>query len=359
MGGGTPATLDPMRKNHTVAALAVSTVLLLLSGCGSGSNAPTGPAVLKGAGATAPYLAYSKWAEAFSKSEPGVKVEYQAIGSGEGIKQLEAGTVDFAASDIPMTDDAIGKMNTKPMHFPMLISSIVPVFHVEGLKELQFSAETLAGIFSGKIKSWNDPALAKDNPGAALPSARIAVVRRSDESGSTYALTDFLSRASAAWKKEHGDGPSRTLPAGIEVKGSEAMVDVVRKTANAIGYVDLNYANAGGLSLGAVKNAAGKFQKASIETQGSALDAAQNMTKEFRGSIANAPGEKTYPICTLTWLIVPSEFTNTAKGTMMKRFLRWAYMDGQKMAMPMDYGILQPPLIDRVRDQVEAIKVLK
>ena len=335
------------------ASLAVS--IAFLTGCGS-AKGPSGPTPLKGAGATAPNLAYSKWAEAFNKANKDIKLEYRATGSGEGIKELEAGTVDFAASDMPLDDQEIAKLKTRPLHFPTLISAIVPIFNVPNVKEIQFTGEALAGIFSGKIKMWNDPALAQANPGVTLPAEKIVVVRRSDASGSTYALTDYLSKVSERWRTEVGKEATLKLPSGVEAHGSDAMAETVKKTPNSIGYADLNYALAANVAVGAVKNRAGKFQKASIETQGGALEAAQHFEKDFRGSLVDAPGDKVYPICTLTWLIVPHEFSDGDKGRAMKRFLRWAYSEGQKIASPMDYGILQPPLLDRVTDQVERIK---
>ena len=347
-----------MRHDHhsaciVWAGLAAAAVLLTLTGCGSAaSKVPSGPVVLKGAGATAPYLAYSKWFEAYKSEEPNVEVQYQPTGSGEGIRQLEAGAVNFAASDIPLTDEQMAKFTVKPLHFPTLIGAIVPVYNITGVRDLKFTVEALAGIFSGKIKSWNDPALAKANPGVNLPSRHIVVVHRGDASGSTYVFTDFLSKVSDQWKKDIGQGETVNWPDGEAGNGSEALAELVKKTPNSIGYVELNYAVKQNLTYGAVKNAAGKFQKPDLEALGAAVDTAQNMTKDFRMSIVNASAPGAYPICTLTWLIVPRQTGSPAKQQAMKRFLRWAYGDGQKLAMQMEYGVLQPPLLDRVREQV-------
>jgi phosphate transport system substrate-binding protein len=335
-------------------------VLLTVSivGCGGGKeSAPAGPILLKGAGATAPNLVYSKWSDAYKATDAAVQLEYAATGSGDGLKQLEAGTVDFAASDMPLDDAQLAKFKVRPLHFPTLITAIVPVYNLPGVTKLQFTPEVLAGIFSGKIKTWNDPALAKLNPGVSLPSAKIVVVHRGDSSGSTFTFTSYLSKVSEEWKKNVGQGAVVKFPAGGEVIGNEAMAEMVKKTPNAIGYVESNYAIAQQLSTGSVRNAAGKFQSATLESLGAALEVAQEMEKDFRGLLINAPGENAYPICTLTWLIVPGEFADNAKGKAMKRFLRWVYGDGQKIAMPMDYGILQPPLLNRVQDQIEAIRV--
>jgi phosphate transport system substrate-binding protein len=339
---------------------AVSAILsaITLAGCGgsAATKVPTGPVVLKGAGATAPYLAYSKWIEEYKKVDPGVQIQYQATGSGDGIKQLQAGAVDFAASDIPLTDQEVAGMSVKPLHFPALVGAIVPVYNLSGVKDnLQFTGDALAGIFSGKIKTWNDPAIAKANPGAGLPGTRIKIVHRSDVSGSTYALTDFLSLVNAPWKASIGKGGTVTWPGGEGAVGNEALAELVKKTPDSIGYVELNYAKTQGLRYGAVQNAAGKFQMPDIEALGSAEDVAQEMKDDFRGSIANSPAKNAYPISTLTWLLVPSKIADDAKRKAMREFLEWAYGPGQKIANSLDYDELQAPLIDRVRAQVKDI----
>jgi phosphate transport system substrate-binding protein len=330
------------------------TICLILAGCGGAatSTAPAGPVVLKGAGATAPYLAYSKWLEAYKKEDPATNIEYVATGSGDGLRQLEAGTVDFAASDIPLTDAEIATLKIKPLHFPTLIGAIVPVYNLPDIADLKFTGEALAGIFSGKIKSWNDPALAKTNPGVALPATRILVIHRSDASGSTHVLTDFLTQVNPAWKKDIGVGATVKWPVGQAVTRNEGLAEAVKKMPHSIGYVELNYAIEQKLPYGSVRNAAGKFQKPDLQALGAAVDAAQSQTSDFRVNIVNSKAEGAYPIATLTWLIVPSQIPDGAKQKAMKRFLRWAYAQGQKIAMQMDYDVLQPPLLDRVRDQI-------
>jgi len=344
-----------MSNRHLPTLLAV--FVFALSGCsGSKTTSAGGPVVLQGAGATAPLLAYSKWIEAYAKVEPAVKIHYEATGSGDGIAKLEQEKVDFAASDIPLTDEQMSKIRSRPYHFPALMGAIVPVYNLPGIIELKFSGETLAGIFSGRVKNWNDAALAKLNPGVALPSSRIAVLHRADASGSTYVFTDFLSKTSPRWKQEIGMGATVAWPTGDAQRGNEALAKAIKSTPASIGYVELNYANAQSLTYGAVQNAAGKFKKPDLEALGAAIEVAQGMKHDFRASLTNAPGENAYPICTLTWLIVPENIENPAKLKQLKSFLRWMYEDGQKIAMSMDYGVIQPPLRDYARDQVANLK---
>ncbi len=331
--------------------------LFLLADCGgpARSSVATAPVVLKGAGATAPYLAYSKWIEEFKKEEPGIDLQYEATGSGNGIQRLELGTVDFAASDIPLSDAEIAKMKIKVVHFPTMVGAIVPVYNMPA-SEVRFTGEVLAGIFSGRIKSWNHPELVKLNESVALPAHRIAVIHRSLASGSTYAFTDFLARTSDEWKQNFGKSASIAWPAGEEASTNEALAEFVRQTPYSIGYVELNYAEQQKLARGSVRNASGKFVKADVQSVGAAARLAGDLTSDTRISIVNSPGDGTYPICTLTWLIVPSHNTDPAKQKAIRRFLNWAYRDGQKIAMRMDYGILEPPLLDRVRDQIDLLR---
>ncbi|HJZ95528.1 MAG TPA: phosphate ABC transporter substrate-binding protein PstS [Candidatus Solibacter sp.] len=343
---------------RAVSCLFLALAAIGLSGCSSQANstAPAGPVTLKGAGATAPYLAYTKWIDAYKKEAPAVTVQYQATGSGDGLKQLESGAVDFAASDVPLSDEEMARMSVKPLHFPTLIGAIVPVYNLAGIGELKFTGDTLAGVFSGKIKSWNDPALAKANSGVALPASRIVVVHRADASGSTFAFTDFLARVNEPWKSAIGADATVKWPVGEAAAGNEALAALVKKTPNSIGYVELNYAIEQQLAYGAVQNSGGKFRKADLESMGAAIDGVQNMKNDFRASIVNARADAAYPISTLTWLVVPSRFSDAGKLKAMKEFLRWIYGPGQKLAMSTDYGVLQPPLLNYVNDQVGEIQ---
>jgi phosphate transport system substrate-binding protein len=343
-----------MRYLATIAILP-----LLLSSCGSAPEAatPSKPVSLKGAGATAPNIVYSRWLDAFQREEPGIHLQYALTGSGDGIRELESGTVDFAGSDIPLTDEQMKKTPFRVLHFPTLVSAIVPVYNLSSVgTQLRFTADTLAGIFAGRIKTWNDPAIAGDNPSANLQPVGITVVHRSDASGSSYAFTDFLSRASESWKNAIGTGAAVSWPTGRPAESSDAICAIVKQTPGAIGYVELNYAEAQKLPYGAVKNSAGKFQTPSLTALGAAIDSAPNLAKDYRASIANPPKADAYPIATLTWLLVPREFKDPAKAKAMKTFLRWVYSDGQKIASPTDYGTLPAEVLNSVRAQVEDIR---
>jgi phosphate transport system substrate-binding protein len=323
---------------------------------GCSASKPRTPVSLKGAGATAPYLVYLKWVEAYRKAEPRVDLQYEPTGSGAGIQALKAQTVDFAASDMPLTDEESGMMAVKPLHFPTLVGAIVPVYNVPKVGTLNFTGEVLAAIFSGRIRRWNDQALVQLNPAAALPASPVIVVHRSDASGSTYAFTDYLSQISEMWRRGIGRGGTVPWPVGEAAAGNPALAELVKKTQNSIGYVELNYAIQEGLSYGHVRNAEGKFEKPDFRAMGAAAHAVENMKTDFRASIANSPATGAYPICTLTYLIVPSHFADAGKLREMKRFLRWAYGDGQQIALKMDYGVLQPPFSNYVRDQIAKIQ---
>jgi len=255
-----------------------------------------------------------------------------------------------------LTDEEIGKMAVKPLHFPTLVGAIVPVYNLPKVGTLNFTGEVLAAIFSGHIRTWNDRALVQLNPTAALPASSIIVVHRADASGSTYAFTDYLSQISGLWKKEIGRGGRVPWPTGEAAAGNPSLAELVKKTPYSIGYVELNYAIQEALSYGYVRNAEGKFEKPDFRAMGAAAHVVENMKADFRASITNSPANGAYPICTLTWLIVPSHIADPGKLREIKRFLRWAYSDGQQIALKMDYGILQPPFSDYVRDQIAKIQ---
>ncbi len=345
--------------------LAMAAGVLSLTGCGGtvapakegSSPAVAGPVRLKGAGSTFAYLAYEKWFDAFKKDRQNEEVVYQPAGSVEGIKQLEAGTVDFAGTEVPLTDDEVAKFKVKPMHIPALMGAIVPIYNVTGLEtELKFTAKALAGIFSGKIKKWNDAELVKANAGVTLPSESIVVVHRGDGSGTTYAFTDFLSRTSADWKKNFGKSASVKWTVGTAVKSSEEMAAKVKETPNAIGYVELNNAIKAKVARGAVQNAAGKFQKADLESMGAATEAAGKMEGDARVSIANAPAKNAYPICTFSWLLVPSRTEDPDKRTALRHLMQYVIVEGQKVVMQMDYGVLPEGVGPALQGTVDAYK---
>jgi phosphate transport system substrate-binding protein len=313
---------------------------------------------LNAAGATFPYPMYSKWFNEYHKQHPEVQINYQSIGSGGGIRQVLAGTVDFGASDGPMTDEQLGQAKTKILHIPTVLGAVVPAYNVPGVKqEIKFTPDVLANIFLGKISNWNDPAIAKANPGVNLPSQSIIVVHRSDGSGTTYIFTDYLSKVSNDWKSSVGKGTSVKWPVGLGGKGNEGVAGMVRQMDGSIGYVELIYAMQNNISYGSVKNAAGDFVKASLDsTTAAAAAAVKNMPADFRVSITNAPGKGVYPIASFTWLLVPQQFKEGGKANIMKDFLTWMLDKGEPMTQPLSYAPLPKEVADKVRATITQIR---
>jgi phosphate transport system substrate-binding protein len=313
---------------------------------------------ITGAGATFPTPVYQKWFNEYQKAHSSVQVNYQSIGSGGGIQQLTAGTVDFGASDMPMTDEQISKLKVKPLHFPTVLGAVVPTYNLPAVKEeIKFSGPTLAGIFLGTITKWNDKALAADNPGVKLPNDDIFVVHRSDGSGTTFVWTDYLSKVSPEWKSKVGANTSVSWPTGLGGKGNEGVTGTVKQTPNSLGYVELIYAVQNKLPYGAVKNAAGSWVKASLESVSeAAASAAQNMPADFRVSITNAPGKNAYPIASFTWLLVPTQISDASKANAIKAFLQWMLTDGQKIAPTLDYAPLPKEVVAKETKQIAEVK---
>ena len=312
---------------------------------------------LNGAGATFPYPIYSKWFSEYHKLHPDIQMNYQSIGSGGGIRQVLAGTVDFGASDGPMTDDQLKEAKTKILHFPTVLGADVPAYNIPGVtSELRFTPEALAGIFQGKIAKWNDKALTSVNPGVNLPDKDIIVVHRSDGSGTTYIWTDYLSKVSSDWQSQVGKGTSVKWPIGLGGKGNEGVAGMIRQLPGSVGYVELIYAVQNNISYGSVKNSSGNFVKASLESVTAAAASAPKMPQDFRVSITNAPGKDAYPISSFTWLLIPQESKDAAKGKILADFLNWMVTDGQKMTAALSYA----PLPDGVvLKEKEAIKVVR
>src|SRR3984957_18874430 len=259
--------------------------------------------LINGAGATFPNVIYAKWFQEFPKKYSDAQINYQSLGSGAGIRQLTEGTVDFGASDMPMTDEQISQMKVKPLHFPTVLGGVVPTYHIPGVtQDLKFTPGILAGIFLGKIKKWNDAALKSANPSVKFPDSDIVVVHRSDGSGTTFVFTDYLSKVSPEWKSAVGVNASVKWPVGIGAEHNEGVAGLVKQSPNSIGYVELIYATQNKMGYGAVQNAAGTFLKADLNsvTDGGAV-AAKNIARDFPGSIPNPPGWKAYPIATFTW----------------------------------------------------------
>jgi phosphate transport system substrate-binding protein len=312
---------------------------------------------LNGAGATFPYPMYSKWFNEYHNQHPEIEINYQSIGSGGGIRQVTAGTVDFGASDGPMTDEQLASVKFKILHLPTGLGSVVPAYNIPGFKgELKFTADVIAGIYLGKITSWNDPAIAKANPDAKLPGQGIIVVHRSDGSGTTYVWTDYLSKVSPEWNTSVGKGTSVKWPTGLGAKGNEGVAGMIRQMDGAFGYVELIYAVQNSITYGTVKNASGNFVKASLDSTTAAAASMKAMPADFRVSITNAPGKDSYPISSFTWLLVPVEWKDKAKEKVFVDFLTWMLEKGQSMTAELNYAPLPDGVKQKERDAIKTIK---
>ena len=313
---------------------------------------------INGAGATFPNPIYSRWFAEYSQAHPGIHINYQSIGSGGGIRQVSEGTVDFGATDGPMTDEQIAGAKVKTQHIPTVLGAVVPVYNLPGVsQELKFSSDVIADIYLGKISKWNDPRIAKDNAGISLPDKAILPVYRSDGSGTTYIFTDFLSKVSPDWNSRVGKATSVKWPTGIGQKGNEGVAGMVRQSPFSFGYVELIYAVQNKMQFGMVKNAAGKFLKASTEgVTAAAAAAAKSMPNDYRVSITNAAGADSYPISSFTWLLVPLKSTDPAKGKVIADFLTWMLDKGESEAASMSYAPLPKPVQDRVRQTIKQVQ---
>jgi phosphate transport system substrate-binding protein len=311
---------------------------------------------LTGAGATFPYPIYSKWFSEYSAAHPGVEINYQSIGSGGGIRQVTAGLVDFGASDMPMTDEALGGSKIKLIHIPTVLGAVVPIFNVPGVQDAKFSADVLADIYMGKIANWNDARIAKDNPGVKLPDQKIIVVHRSDGSGTTFIFTDYLSKVSKEWEGGPGRGASPSWPVGVGGKGNEGVAGLVRQLPGAIGYVELIYALQNKISFGEVKNAAGNWVRASIEGVTAAAANVKEIPADYRVSITNAPGADTYPISSFTYLLIPVHAADPAKGKVIKDLLSWIVNSGESEVSAFSYAPLPKALAEKVLKTVYSLQ---
>lgn len=316
-----------------------------------------GQTTLNGAGATFPNPMYQKWFSEYHKAHPDIQFNYQSIGSGGGIRQVLAQTVDFGASDGPMTDQQLAEAKTKILHIPTVLGAVVPAYNIPGVNtELKFTPEALAGIFLGKITSWNDPAIAKANPGVNLPNQTIIVVHRSDGSGTTYIFTDYLSKVSSDWANGPGKGTSVKWPVGLGGKGNEGVAGMIRQMQGGIGYIELIYAVQNKINYGLVRNAAGTFIKASLESVTAAAASAKSMPADFRVSITNAPGKDAYPISSFTWLLIPEKSKDAAKGKILANFLTWMVDDGQKMTADLTYAPLPENVAQKVKGAIKMVQ---
>jgi phosphate transport system substrate-binding protein len=312
---------------------------------------------LNGAGATFPYPMYSKWFSEYHKAHPDVEINYQSIGSGGGIRQLLAGTVDFGASDGPMSDEQLAQSKTKILHVPTVLGADVPAYNIPGVGgELKFTPEALAGIFLGKITTWNDKAIASANPDVKLPNDQIIVIHRSDGSGTTYIWTDYLSKVSPDWQSQVGKGTSVKWPVGLGGKGNEQVAGMIRQMQGSIGYIELIYAVQNKIPYGVVKNASGNFVKASLDSVTAAAASAPKMPADFRVSITNAPGKDAYPISSFTWLLIPAQSKDAAKGKILSDLLTWIVNDGQKMTADLAYAPLPDSVAAKVKDEIKQVR---
>jgi phosphate transport system substrate-binding protein len=315
-----------------------------------------GQTTLNGAGATFPYPMYSKWFSEYNKLHPDVQINYQSIGSGGGIRQVLNGTVDFGASDGPMSDEQLAQAKTKILHIPTVLGAVVPAYNVPGISgEIKFTPEALAGIFLGKIQNWNDPAITKVNPGVNFPNQPIIVIYRSDGSGTTFIFTDYLSKISKDWSNTVGKGTSVKWQIGMGGKGNEGVAGQVRQLQGSIGYVELIYAVQNKITYGSVRNAAGNFVEASLDGVTEAAASAKTMPADFRVSITNAPGKTAYPISSFTWLLIPVQAKDPKKGKIIADFLDWMANDGQKMTNQLSYAPLPENVVEKVKAAIKQI----
>jgi phosphate transport system substrate-binding protein len=331
--------------------------IVLLLGCVLLAMPVVGQTTLNGAGATFPYPIYSKWFSEYHKIHSEVEVNYQSIGSGGGIRQVTAGTVDFGASDMPMTDKQLQEVKSKILNIPTVLGADVPAYNVPGVSgEIKFTPEALAGIFLGKISKWNDKAITSANPGVNLPDKEIIVVHRSDGSGTTFIWTDYLSKVSPEWKSQVGADTSVKWPVGMGGKGNEGVAGFIRQLSGSIGYVELIYAMQNNIPYGSVRNSAGVFLKASLDGVTAAAASAPKMPADFRVSITNAPGKDAYPISSFTWLLIPAQSKDAAKGKILADFLNWMVTDGQKMTSALAYAPLPENVAAKVKEAIKQVK---
>src|ERR1700694_1303361 len=362
-GGGRPTN-----KEQSVKALKLAVFVLFAVACAKeGSNSSTasstssssGSVDLTGAGATFPYPLYSKWFDEYAKLT-GVKINYQSIGSGGGIRQLSEGTVDFGASDSPMSDAELAKAKFGPiLHIPTVLGAVVITYNIASLSApLDLTPQVIADIFGGKITKWNDARIASLNPTASLPSSDILVVHRSDGSGTTYIFTDYLSTAVPSWKGTIGKGKEVNWPVGLGAKGNEGVAGQVKQTPGAIGYVELASAKQNKLPIAAVKNKAGKFVIASVPAvTAAAAGVAKTIpaNTHFRISVVAAAGPAAYPISSFTWILVYQHQRDSVKGKKPVYFLNWALTNGETEAASLDYAPLPSEMTPKVKAKVATI----
>ncbi len=329
-----------------IRSLRVLLCIAVLSGCALAQ------ATLNGAGATFPYPIYSKWFNEYHNEHPDIQINYQSIGSGGGIRQVQAGTVDFGASDGPMSDEQIAQSKVKVLHLPTVLGAVVPAYNIPGVSgDVKFTGDVLADIYLGKITKWNDQRITKINAGMNFPDQNITVVHRSDGSGTTYIFTDYLSKVSPDWKNTVGKSTSVKWPVGIGGKGNEGVAGSVRQLPGSIGYIELIYAVQNKILYGVVENSSHNFVKASLESTTAAAEGVK-MPPDFRVSITNPPGKQAYPIASFTWLLVPTHAADANKGAILKQFLVWMLDKGQTMVEALSYAPLPKDVVQKEKDAI-------
>ena len=331
------------------------TVLLFV--CALLAMPVVGQTTLNGAGATFPNPMYAKWFSEYHKLHSDVQINYQPIGSGGGIRQVTAGTVDFGASDMPMTDKQLQDAKFKILNIPTVLGAVVPAYNIPGVTgEIKFTPDMLAGIFLGKITKWNDKAITSENPGINFPDKAIIVVHRSDGSGTTFIWTDYLSKISPEWKTQVGSDTSVKWPIGMGGNHNEGVAGMIRQLSGSIGYIELIYAIQNNIPYGSVRNSSGAFVKASLEGVTAAAASSPKMPPDFRVSITNAPGKDAYPISSFTWLLIPAQSKDAAKGKILNDFLNWMATDGQKLTSSLTYAPLPDNVVAKVKDAIKQVK---
>jgi phosphate transport system substrate-binding protein len=314
---------------------------------------------LTGAGATFPYPIYSKWVLEYTKTRPNIEINYQSIGSGGGIRQFSDRTVDFGATDGPMSDSQITAVRGNVLHLPTVLGAVVPVYRIPGVTaQLRFTPEVLAGIFLGQITKWNDSRITAANPGVNLPNTDILVVHRSDGSGTTYVWVDYLSKVSPEWARRVGRGTAVNWPVGLGGQGNPGVASTVQRTPGSIGYVELVYAMQNRMTYGLVRNRAGQFVSATLaSTTAAAASAEFEANTDFRVSITDAPGAEAYPIASFTWLLVPKTMTDASKSRALVEWIWWATHDGQRFAETLGYAPLPQPVVQLLEARLKTITV--
>lgn len=345
------------RGLQLLASVCALVVLLTSFACGGGSGGPNDTVSLQGAGATFPNPLYQKWLSEYGKLHANVRIDYQSIGSGGGIKQLKEQTVDFGASDAPMKDEDLKSAPGEILHIPTVLGAVIATYNLAGLNQpLRFSADVLADIYLGKITKWNDARISADNPGVTLPANDITVVYRSDGSGTSAVFTDYLSKVSPEWKEKVGTGTSPRWPVGLGAKGNEGVTGQVKNTPNTIGYVELAYAVQNKLPVAHIKNAGGAFVEPTIESVTAAASASAGSTPDdLRVSITNAAGAQAYPIASYTYILVYKNQRDAARGKALVDFLWWGIHDGEAFAKDLLYAPLPPDIVSRAEAKINSI----